>query len=109
MSFSIKEGDLLPIFDDTLYDTDGSALDLTTATGVQLVYQRAGDSTATTKTAAIDGAATGEVSYSWTSGDTDTAGDYTFEWLVTFTGGKPRRFPSTGHGSFKINRKLPIT
>lgn len=90
----MAQGDLLPILDDTLYDDDGSALDLSTATGVELELRRRGTTTTTTFTATIDDATAGDVSYAWVSGDTDTAGDYVFQWIVTFTGGKPRRFPS---------------
>jgi hypothetical protein len=88
----LKIGDLLPDLAITC-TSDGTAVDLTTATSVQVVCRRQGaDTVLFTRTATGD--ANGLVTYEWQAGDTDTAGRLLFEVLVTWPGASPQRFPA---------------
>lgn len=49
----------------------------------------------------------GIVAYEWASGDTDQAGRYKAEFLITFSDGLPQRYPSSGFIRVYINSKVP--
>jgi|SRR5271157_1630789 len=87
-------GDLLPIIQATLQNSDGSVVNLTGASVVFLLTQ-AGQ-TLIQKPAAIVNAAQGTVSYTWTAGDTNQVGLCQASFLVTFTGGSTQTFPLSG-------------
>lgn len=97
-----KVGDRLPTYTATILEGAGTAseapLDLTTATGVELILREVGASTNKVEAAADYVAdATGSVSYEWAADDLDTAGRYNVEWRVTFPGTLPLTVPSRGH------------
>jgi hypothetical protein len=77
--FYIKQNDTRPVYLTTLQDnvdTTPTAIDLTNATGVKFKMRTHG-STGTPKvngTMAFVDKPTGKVSYTWVTGDTDTAG-----------------------------------
>lgn len=91
----IKQGDLTPNLVITCTD-NGVAKDLTTASTVEVVCRRDG-STAVLWTRAASGNASGQVTYTWQTGDTDTTGRLLFEVLVTWPGSKPQRFPALSY------------
>lgn len=93
MSFVIKRNDLGPDLGITIEAPAGTAVDLT-GTTVRFHMKLPGASSAKVDAAAnIDSATDGEVSYTWQSGDTDTAGLYLAEFEVTFAGSVVRTFP----------------
>lgn len=95
--FSIKQDDLLPEPEATLYDALGSVVDLTSAVSVKFLMRRA-DTGAVKVNAAADvvTAALGLVKYTWIGTDTDTAGSYQAEWEVTWSGSRKQTFPTKG-------------
>jgi hypothetical protein len=109
MSFQIKRGDRLPVLAATLSDQSG-AYNLTGATVAMSLYRRPTDPKGTgvlvfTKAAAVTDAAAGEVEYQWAAGDTDIAGSYYAEFIVTVSG-KELTFPSSGFVPVTINPDL---
>ena len=91
-TFDIKRNDLQPYLYVTMQSSTGTAIDLTGATivatmkdiesGTLKINRQSAGVTATS-------ASTGAVQYEWQSGDTDTTGNYHFEFEVTpASGGK---------------------
>lgn len=93
MSFVIKQGDRSPAISSTL-EYDGEAVDLFGAS-VKFVMRLPGS----TGDAKVNASATvtstddGAVEYEWAAGDTDEAGLYIAEWIVTYAGGTQQTFP----------------
>lgn len=102
----VKRNDLQPIVTGTLTDSTGAVPNLTGAS-VKFVMR---DQTATTAkvnhAATITNVSTGAVSYSWLAGDTDTAGYYVAEWVVTFSDGSSATFPTDGFITVQIAEDL---
>lgn len=74
---------------------------------VLFVYQQlVSESERFEKTATIVDAATNRVEYQWEDGDTDVAGDYVCEFIVTYPDDKVMRFPRRGPLSLRITRSL---
>ncbi len=80
--FTLKSGDLLPIFEYTLTSPDGSVFDLTDYS-VALHFKHIKTGTTFTGAASIISAEDGKVSYAWTAGDTDLLGEYKAHWIAT--------------------------
>lgn len=100
----MKQGDLLPAL--TLTCLDGTTgVDLTAATEVRVRI-----AASTSAEPIVDAACTkadqtlypGRVQYEWTAGDTDTAGTYLVEVIVTWPGAKEQTFPAKGYGKLVI-------
>ncbi len=92
--FSLKAGDRLPSIRATL-STGGTAVDLSTATGVDFIM-RADNANApkVNSPAIVVDAVSGIVRYDWTVADTDAPGKYKAEWEVTWADGKRQTFPT---------------
>ena len=93
MIFSLKVGDTAPSLIAVISYSDGSLPDLTGASATFAMRDAVG-TVVIPETACTVNAATNEVSYAWSSGDTDTAGEYTGEFTVTGAGGKITSYPS---------------
>jgi hypothetical protein len=106
-TFQIKRNDLLPEIVATCLDADGAPVDLTGATGVEF-HMKAAEAGSPKVDAAgtIVDAATGVVKYSWTGSDTDTAGTYSAEFEVMFTGSKQMTFPNFENITITITEDL---
>jgi hypothetical protein len=101
-TFTIKQGDRLPVIEATLAGADGAA-DLTGATVKFLMRSKGAGATVLVDAAAtVVGAALGTVLYDWAEGDTDTTGTHQAEWEVTFASGKKQTFPNDGYTSVKV-------
>lgn len=87
-TFYIGKDDLLPLLQEYLLNDDDTPIDLTNA-GTVVLYLWRYDSG--TKIVKVDGEAgtfvdraAGLVQYQWSTGDTDTPGEYQRRWVVTF-------------------------
>jgi hypothetical protein len=99
MAFEIKQNDTKPLFVVALKDDYGevseSAVNLTTAGSALFNLRLNGGAVKVNRgSAAITNAAGGEVTYSWGTADTDTAGDYEAEVEIIWADGKVETFPN---------------
>ena len=105
MAFEIKQGDRRPLFVVVLKDDFGepteAVVDLTTATAAffNMRLQNGGAVKVNRGTATITNAAGGEVTYTWGTADTDTAGNYEAEIEIAWNDGKPETFPGGPSGT----------
>lgn len=106
-SLQLKQGDLEPPATASIMDVTGAAVDLTTATGVQF---RLSDTLTRTevfvRSAAVDDANSGQVSYHWQAGDTDLSGVYYAEFVVTWPGARSQTYPADGYLVVDVEPKL---
>lgn len=87
-------GDRRTAIADTLYDANGSVINLTGHTVAFLMVSTSGTVKVNYAAATVDSAAAGTVSYSWAAADVDTAGTYNYWWKVTRTSdAKVEHFP----------------
>ena len=91
--FNIKQGDRLPAFEVELTEA-GIPSDITTASGVSFHFRKQGTATSRSGSMNVINASGGVVSYPWRSGDTDIAGDYDAEVVVTYSGGLESTYPT---------------
>lgn len=103
----MKTGDLRPPVYASLTDSTSGIVDLSSASGVKFIMTLAGASVATVDTAAsIVTGSTGDVAYSWSSGDTDTAGIYNAEFEVNWGSSVYQTFPADGYIEVEIVEDL---
>ena len=84
--FYVKRGDTLPTVLVQLTDATGDYLNLTGATVRFKMKPAGGGDYKVDAAATVVDAALGKVSYTFTSVDTDTVGDFYVEWIVTISG-----------------------
>ena len=91
------KGDRARAIADTLVDSNGDVVDLTGNTVKFRMTLESDDSVKINSSAAtIDSATGGKVSYTFTAGDIDTAGNY-WGWWIRMTGtGLTEHFPGDG-------------
>lgn len=105
--FWIKKGDLRPNIEATLEDDSGNAVDLSNASSVDFHMRRFdADSTKVDSSATITDASNGKVEYEWTSGDTDTAGDFLAEFEVTWSDSDKETYPNHDNLDIKITDEI---
>lgn len=102
MTFYIKQNDTRPILSATLVNSDGSAPDLTGSTVVFKMRKYGESSTKVDAAAAVTGATTGVVQYTWSASNTDTVGSYEAEFQVTFSGGGIQTYPNNRYIDVEI-------
>lgn len=107
----MKAGDTDPPY--VLYLTEisngvSAPIDLTGTTVQFVMVNRVTDIVKVNEPADIVGDPTaGIISYQWTSGDTDTVGDYKILIHITYLSGKIRTFPDEGYNSLRIDKNYP--
>jgi hypothetical protein len=89
-----------------LLDSAGAPVNVVGATVKFIMKLDGGIGTAVNATAAIVNGPTGIVSYTPVAADTTSAGSYTAEWQVTFSGGGKQTFPDPGFNSVLITADL---
>lgn len=106
--FEIKQNDLLPSLASVLLNSDGSVVDLTSATTVKLYACLKGSTQETIAgaVAVIVSAPAGSVRYDFGGSDTAVVGDYVLEWRVTWSNGKTSSYPGNGYDRFLVTPKL---
>lgn len=98
--FTIGQGDTLPVIRETLYNGDGTLLDLTNAAAVVLALKPLDTTVAVSSyTGSVYGAGTnGVAQYIWAAGNTATAGEYRRKWKITFASGDIVHIPNDRPG-----------
>lgn len=108
--FTIKEGDTTPALHVTFLHPDESPVNLTGASVVVTIRPRAGGDLLVDALAQIVGnPLDGAVEYAWQPGDTDEAGDYDAEWVVTWPLGGEQTFPTDGYTTIEVGADLEST
>lgn len=103
--FNIKVGDTLPALEARLLTTEGTVVpNLASATVAFRMCPKGSDTATVSAAATVTSAATGAVSYQWLDGDTDTAGDYEAEFIVTSAAGV-QTVPSKGYIRVRVNAR----
>jgi len=104
--FVIKQGDTLPVFTWTITDSSGAPINLTGST-VNLVVRSLVSSAPLINTAAtVVSAASGTVSFAFTTAQTATPGTYMATWVITTSGGGTQTIPTDGYLSIAIEESL---
>ncbi|MFQ5524258.1 MAG: BppU family phage baseplate upper protein [Acidimicrobiia bacterium] len=93
---TLKQDDTSPALDYTILDDSNQVVDLTGATVVFYMQDEDGVTVVNGASATITDAANGKVEYQWQAADTDTAGIFKGEFVVTFPDGTIRTFPDPG-------------
>lgn len=104
--FYIKQGDTSPAFRAILKDADGTAVDITGNLGVTFHMRNQAGTVVVDAAATVNDASAGDVKYSWSAGDTDTAGVYDAEFEVTYANGDVETFPNYGYEKVRITDDL---
>ncbi len=107
MAFNIKQFDTAPAFvvalKDNFGETNEAAVNLTTAGSALFNMRSSGGSVYVNRgSAAITSAATGQVTYSWGTADTRTAGDYSAEIEIVWANGTVETFPNDSYWDVTI-------
>jgi len=95
-SFFIKQDDTAPALQYTIKDEDEVAIDVSGSTVKFYMQDEHGVTKIDAGTVTLVDAANGVVSYAWAAPDTDTAGIYYAEFVVTFSDGTIRTSPDPG-------------
>lgn len=104
--FFIRKGDRLPEIVATLQDANGVAVPLTSVSSVHFRMRAPNSATYKVDAAAvITDPFNGQVTYTWATPDTDTAGEYLADWLVTFSDGRSETFPNAGALTIEVIAK----
>lgn len=100
----MKQNDRRPYLQITFTDSDGAAVDLSSAAGVY--FNMRNKTTGTVKVnrqaAVVTSATTGVAEYRWASGDTDTAGTYQAEFEIEWSAGVYETQPEDGYLMIEI-------
>lgn len=106
MTFQIKQGTTRPAYQRTLR-IDGAAVDLTDATAVHFsMASPDGTLVIDRQPGTFDDRAGGVVAYEWQDGDTNDAGKFNTEWIVTWDDGTTDGWPSKGFVQIEITPTL---
>jgi hypothetical protein len=96
-TFYLKSADTAPVLEATLTDASDSPIDLTGASvDFELLEPRNG-ATVVNAGASIADTTGGVVRYPWADGDTDDAGRYRAQFVVTFADGSTETFPNVAY------------
>lgn len=106
--FFIKEGDTSPPIRARLLEDDGTPVPLDGAVVHFKMKPVGGDTLTVDSTATIDTASDGDVSYGWSSGDTDDPGYYNAVFAVDYDGGGEidETFPNEQYVTVKIDEGI---
>ena len=106
MAFRIKTNDTKPLLIGTLKDPAGAKVDISGATARFHMKKYGASSLKVDALASVTNGSEGQVSYSWSASDTDTAGTYYGEIEITYSDSKLETFPNNGYFNIIINEDL---
>ena len=97
-TFNIKQNDTRPELDVFLRDDKDRTINVTGAT-VKFNMRNASDNIVKVNAGSVTtvSSTSGRVKYSFSTADTDTAGNFDGEFQVTFVGGQVETFPNDGY------------
>lgn len=106
-SLTLKQDDTYPPLQATLTENN-EPLNLTTAVTVTLVMKGTQTSTVVTGECTVTNASSGQISYSWASGDTSTADTYQTEFLISWGTGSEQTVPNaaSSNPTIEIDSRL---
>ena len=94
----MKQNDTKPALVASLTDANDQAVNLTGATVVfNMRVEPAGATKVSAAAATVLDSEAGEVSYSWSAANTDTADDFEAEFQVTYADSSIQTFPNDGY------------
>lgn len=99
--FYLKQNDTSPAIRAQLADQNDVPINITGAT-VKFLMRLGTASPKVNASATIIDAVSGIVRYDWQAADTDTNGNFSGEFEVTFSGGSVETFPNDGYFSIVI-------
>jgi hypothetical protein len=94
-----KQGDTIPV-------RANLPIDLSTASSLFFEIESNFGDFSLSKEATILDPAAGEVSYSFSDGETDQAGPYKMEWRVEWQDGQTQTFPQDGYDELYIHEDV---
>lgn len=96
--FVIKRGSRLPHMQVTVaVPDDGTSEDFSRVTSVQFVMADLRGVVKVNAPGSVVDPAKRIIEYAWADGDTDTAGEYNAEFVLTFSSGEQMRVPTDGY------------
>lgn len=105
-SFVIKQGNLLPWIQATLYDAENDVINLALST-VRFHMKSVNDGAVVVdQPATIINPAGGQVAYEWVAGDTGEAGWMDIEWEITDDVGDVTSVPNFGYDKLLVTAKI---
>jgi hypothetical protein len=107
--FLLRQGDTTSAITAILEDEAGTPVDIEGATIVFRMTPIEGGATKVDAAASNNQGADvniGAVSYTWAAADTDTAGLFLAEWIVTFTSGDVQSYPNDGYLHVRVTPQL---
>ena len=107
MAFFIKRNDLLPTLPVQFFEADGvTPLPMESAVAVNMVCRAKGagvdDPPKFKKPLTLLDAATSLYEYRWSGTDTDTAGDFEYEFEIEWPGTKPQTIPADSYFTLTV-------
>jgi hypothetical protein len=106
VDFTIKENDTSPIFQRTLVDPSGTAVNLVGSSVVFKMYDQLRTTQVISSAATLTDAVNGVVTYDWQAVDTVAKGWYWVELEVTYADTAIETFPNDGYISLRITGEL---
>jgi hypothetical protein len=103
--YTVKQGDTLPPLRGSLYDADGTLVDLAGATVTFTMGAQPGTPTVAAAATIVD-AANGVVEYNWVAADTAIAGNFFGEFQVVFANGSIETFPNDTYIAILVKAEL---
>lgn len=107
LRFHLKQGDQEPALQVIIYNPDTTPMNLSAVAGILFRMSKPGEAPtiAAGSTTGVD-LVNGIVEYRWGPDDTDEAGEYRAEFIVTYTSGKEETFPKDTYLIVEIHENV---
>jgi len=104
--FYIKQNDTSPALEVTLQDSDGNPVNVFGASVEFHMRPQANDTVKVSSPGEVVDGPAGIVRYNWSTGDTDTPGDFWAEFQITYSDSTIETFPNTTYIEVKILEEI---